>query len=78
MSAYDPNSNDAVFSKILTRLEQQDKDAAARHIEIVGKFEDHEKRITTLEHEKWYQRGIVATIGFTITAAWHLITGRGN
>jgi hypothetical protein len=67
--SFDPNSLDAVLGRLLQSAESQDK-ALARIEEAVNKTNG---RVTSLERDKWYQRGIVAAIGVGAGVAWELV-----
>lgn len=70
---YEPNSQDAMFARILQRLDTID--STTQRIESQAKLTNG--RVTALEREKWHQRGVVAGISFTATAVWHWIASRG-
>ena len=64
--SYDPQSNDAMFARILEEI---------RHLnvkvdEIREQVYKTNGRVTALEHDKWYQRGVVAIIGIAIAGIW--------
>lgn len=73
---YNPQSTDAMFAKILERLDQQDASASTNRAEVQTKLDTViaegrgvGARVTALENDKWYQRGMVASLGvFTATA----------
>lgn len=63
---FNPNSNDAVLSRILQRMDAQDAQLAR-----IEKGVNHtNERVNGLERDRWYQRGMVAAIGVVIAAAW--------
>lgn len=66
MSGFDPNSSDAMFAKILQRLDTQDQTLARIETGVVKT----NGRVTALERDKWYQRGVTATIGLLAGGAW--------
>ena len=70
MSDFNRNSVDSMFSKILERLDQQDR---LLHEIRISQVADS-GRISTLEHEKWLQRGFAAAIGLVATALWNFLT----
>lgn len=68
--SFDPQSTDSMFTKILERLEHQDKDAAKRHDEsqklfarITDQLGQHDKRITSLETSRAVSIGIAGSAG---------------
>ena len=70
--SYDPASQDAMFSRILQKLENQDSTLS----EIKNQVYKTNGRVTDLEKDRWYQRGIVATIGFGVSFVWSLLSNR--
>lgn len=72
MSDYDPNSQDAMFSRIMQRLDTIDH--TTQRIEKQARLTNG--RVTALEREKWHQRGIVVGVSAVIGAAWHWILSR--
>lgn len=80
MDDFNPNSPNAMFSRIDEHLKAQDSTADARHKLVEGKLGSIEAqamktngRVTELENERWRQRGIVASIGFVIALlSWAL------
>ena len=67
MTSFDRNSTDAMFAKILERLEQQDR--------ILQEIRsDQGARLSALEQEKWFQRGIVAAISVVAAGIWQFLT----
>lgn len=74
MAAYDPKSNDAMFSTICQRLD--DMSASQERIEsaLVLRMDKTEDRVKSLEQEKWFQRGIAAAVAAGATAVWHFIS----
>jgi len=65
---YDPNSDNAMFSRILTEL----KDIRCDIGEIKTQVYKTNGRVTKLEHDKWMQRGIVLTISVLASILWHV------
>lgn len=65
---FNPNSSDAVLARILQRMDAQDG-ALARIEAGVNKTNG---RVSALERDRWYQRGIVAAIGVAAGAAWDM------
>lgn len=70
-SDFNPQSTDAMFAKIMARLESQDRVL----FEIREQTMKTNGRVTDLEREKWKQRGFVAAIGLIFTGAWELLVG---
>jgi len=68
--SYDPNSTDAMLARIIQRLDNQD---TILH-EIKEQVYKTNGRVNGLEHEKWFQRGVVAVIGIIATAIWNWIS----
>jgi hypothetical protein len=80
-SPYDPYSTNAMFAKILERLDQQDVQARAHRHEIkesISQFQadirSTDVRVTTLEKSAWRQRGAVAAIALFIPLLWEFLT----
>ncbi len=69
---YNPKSFDAMLAQILQRMDSQDESLAR----IETGVEKTNGRVTTLEHEKWYQRGFVSAISILTSAVWHWITSK--
>jgi hypothetical protein len=63
--SFDPNSTDAMFSRIMEKLER-----------IEQQTEKTNGRVTALERDRWYQRGVVAAIALGAGAAWEWINSR--
>ena len=73
MSAdFNPHSPDAMFARVLSRLDAQDE---LLH-EIREGVQKTNGRVTALERERWYQRGIVATIAVLAGGAWEWMKAR--
>jgi CHASE3 domain sensor protein len=66
---YNPNSSDSMFARVLQRMDAQDQILE----EIRSQVTKTNGRVTVLEHEKWYQRGIIATITAGILMLWEAI-----
>jgi len=66
---YNPNSTDSMFARVLQRMDAQDQILE----EIRTQVTKTNGRVTVLEHEKWYQRGIIATITAGILMLWEAI-----
>lgn len=80
-SPFDPYSPNAMFSRIIERLDQQDRDAVAHQQDIkqtITTFQtdlrDANGRILSLEHSAWRQRGAVAVIALAIPMLWQWVT----
>lgn len=83
MSDYNDKSHDAMFSTILTRLDQQDSASTLHRTEMkefMGTMKDslgsNGNRISALEREQWTQRGFVAAISLGASAAWHWVKNK--
>lgn len=67
---FNERSPDAMFSKILQRMDTQ--------AETLGRIEQSmgrtNERVDTLERERWYQRGVVAVVSVGVVAGWEWIT----
>ena len=72
MSDYGPNSTDAMFSRILQRLDTIS--ATTERTEEQAKITNG--RVTKLENEKWRQRGVVSGIAACATVVGHWIWQR--
>jgi len=68
--SYDPNSPDAMFSRILEKLDEQDKILAR----IESQTTKTNGRVSKLENEHWKQRGFILAISFVGSALWALIS----
>jgi hypothetical protein len=66
---YNPNSSDSMFARVLQRMDAQDQILE----EIRSQVTKTNGRVTVLEHEKWYQRGIMATITAGVMMLWEAI-----
>lgn len=64
--SYDPTSTDSMFTKIMERLDKQDR--------ILERIESQtvktNGRVTKLEEEQWKQRGVVAAVALGAMALW--------
>jgi len=70
--SYDPESQDAMFARILERMDSQDRLLEEIKIQVYKT----NGRVTALEQEKWFQRGVVAVITVAATVFWEWLTGR--
>jgi hypothetical protein len=64
--SFDPNSDNAMFSRILTELKELKCDVQ----EIKEQVYKTNGRVTSLEHDKWTQRGIVLAIAVVASSLW--------
>ena len=64
---YYPNSDNAMFSCILTELKDLRSDVG----KIKAQVYKTNGRVTNLEHDKWMQRGVVVTISVVASTLWH-------
>jgi hypothetical protein len=69
---YDPSSQDSMFSRIMEKLENQDHALK----EIKEQVYKTNGRVNDLERDRWYQRGVVASIGIGVSYVWNIITNR--
>lgn len=69
---YDPSSQDSMFSRIMEKLENQDHALK----EIKEQVYKTNGRVNDLERDRWYQRGVVASIGIGVSYLWNIITNR--
>lgn len=69
---YDPQSLDASFTKLFTRLDSQD----VILMEIKAKVDVHAGKVEALEKEKWVHRGMSFS-GF-LAACHHVLTRWGG
>lgn len=73
MTDFNPNSTDAVLAKILANQEEHGKLLSKVHEQAMRT----NGRVTELEREKWYVRGVTATIALVAGAAWELVKSKG-
>ena len=66
---YNPNSSDSMFARVLQRMDSQDKILE----EIHNQVKKTNGRVTALERDKWYQRGIIAAISTGIVIVWEAV-----
>lgn len=68
---YKPHSVNAMFARILERLDQQDKSSGELNRVIFAKFEGLDKRTTKIETAMAWARGNAAAISLIVSAlAW--------
>ena len=74
--SYDANSNDAMFSRIIAKLEEQDRAAASSRTELIGvlrEVRDEVKktngRVTSLEKWRTVVNAKVTTIAAAVSVA---------
>lgn len=73
---FNPNSVDAVVSRIDTRISQLDEKIERLLIMQEQIQSDHSHRIRKLEEERWYQRGAVAILSILAVTVWNWLTNR--
>ena len=73
---YNPNSIDAVLSRMEARQLTNSEEILQIKALIKDGFASNDTRISSLEHERWVQRGVVATISAGISAAFAWFTSR--
>jgi hypothetical protein len=66
-----PNSQDAMFARILEKLD----DLKADTREIRTDQATISERVSVIEREKWFVRGVTATIGVIAGGVWTWISG---
>jgi hypothetical protein len=71
---YNPNSTDSMFARVLQRMDAQDRILE----EIRSQVTKTNGRVSVLEHEKWYQRGIIAAITCGVLMLWEFIKTAGK
>ena len=59
---FDPHSRDAMFARILVELEQ----IKAQLRDFKGEHETTREKLASFEQDRWYQRGVVATISAVV------------
>lgn len=70
MSAdFNPNSIDATLAKILANQEQHGE----KLDRIEAKHTITADKVQRLEQDKWYVRGVTATVGLLAPGAWELL-----
>ena len=86
MNDFNPNSMDSTFAMIIQRLDNQDKLAAEYRAslkemiglqnvilqEIKAETKRTNGRVTSLENEKWFQRGYAAAAGAGLMISWEV------
>jgi uncharacterized protein YoxC len=71
---FDPNSDNAMFSRILTELKEMRYDVQ----DIKEQVHKTNGRVTSLEHDKWTQRGIVLAITVVASSIWEFFVRGKN
>ncbi len=74
MSNFNEHSTDAMFSKLLQRLDGLDTTLARIESQTIRT----NGRVTELEREKWYTRGVTATIAIIAGGAWEWFRARNT
>lgn len=70
---FNPNSIDTMLSKLLTKDEERAKQLDMLSKQIKEGFEELDGRIGALERDKWYQRGVVATLAVAASSLWEYV-----
>lgn len=80
---YNSLSPDAMFAKILLKLEEQDRSAVAyrseakeRDLQMIAEAKKTNGRVTKLENKDIYRTGFAAAVALGASAAWHWITNK--
>ena len=71
---YNPFSQDAMLAKILANQESH----SAKLDQLVEGHGVLEKRVTTIERDKWYARGALAVVAFLAPGAWEWFKARNQ
>jgi nitrogen fixation/metabolism regulation signal transduction histidine kinase len=71
---FNPNSTDSMFARVLQRMDAQDKMLE----EIRTQTTKTNGRVTALEQERWYQRGVIAAITCGVLMLWEAIKVAGK
>jgi hypothetical protein len=66
MSDFNPNSQDAILAKILANQEEHGRLIRETHAQAIKT----NGRVTALEQEKWYVRGVTAVVAVFAGGAW--------
>ncbi len=81
-SPFDPLSPNALFARIIERLDTQDRTTLTFQQDIKQTLTSYqtahghtEARVHSLERAQWRQRGFVAAIAFAVPLLWQLLTG---
>lgn len=72
MTDFNPNSQDAMLARIIANQEEHGrmlKEVRDQAVKTNG-------RVTALEQEKWFVRGVTASIGLISGAAWEAVKHR--
>lgn len=76
---YDPNSINAVLSRMET-LQKQDSEKLCNILDRLSKGDERmnsqDERIQKLERWKYYVAGFAAAVGFAISLGWEWFTGK--
>jgi len=73
-NTFNPNSSDAMFAKVLQRLDTQDETLQRIEQNTSSGLGSLGNRVGALERERWYQRGITAAIATVCIGIWEWIT----
>lgn len=73
---FNPNSVDAVVSRIDTRIGQLDEKIERLIVMQEQVQMEHSHRLRKLEEERWYQRGAVAILSIVAVTVGNWLTNR--
>lgn len=74
MTDFNPNSTDAMLARILANQEENGKILRETRDQVLRT----NGRVNDLEREKWYVRGVTATIAVFAGAAWELLKAKSH
>ena len=74
MTDFNPNSTDAMLAKILANQEEHGH-ILKDNLEQILRTKD---RVVELEKEKWYVRGITASIAIFAGGLWQIVRDKMN
>lgn len=72
MTDFNPNSTDAMLARILANQEEHGHILKENREQIIRTKE----RVTELEKEKWYVRGVTACVAVFAGGAWEMVRSK--